>query len=268
MSTIKQSNSIHTSSIALGVFTVSLVMSQWVYAGEWRLGGELIGGRNPYVGEDNAVAAIPAIGYKDDWFYANLGNPGIGFYNGFSDLGGLGLTLAKNEHYNIDLVGKIRLMGLDPDDNDELEGLDKRKPGFDAGLNFSARNELGEINLLLLTDISDHSNGQEVVVGYAYPVKLGDWSLKPEVGVSWLSEKMADYYFGVDDHETASGRDAYEAEATLVPFAGIQAEYAVTDHVLLIGGGGIGRLGDGIGDSPIVENSNLAGGYAGVVYRF
>ena len=66
---------------------------------------------------------------------------------------------------------------------------------------------------------------------------------------------------------TAS-RPAYEAESTLTPFAGIQAEYAFSESTHLIGGAGISWLGEGIGDSPIVDERNVGGGYVGLVYRF
>ncbi|MCU7926993.1 MAG: MipA/OmpV family protein [Candidatus Thiodiazotropha sp. (ex Dulcina madagascariensis)] len=39
-------------------------------------------------------------------------------------------------------------------------------------------------------------------------------------------------------------------------------------QIHLIGGVGIGRLGDGISDSPIVDERGVGGGYAGLVYRF
>ena len=49
------------------------------------------------------------------------------FFNGSAHFGGLGYSLIKEENFNLDLVGRFRAMGIDPDDNDELEGLKKQK---------------------------------------------------------------------------------------------------------------------------------------------
>ncbi|MCG8038462.1 MAG: MipA/OmpV family protein [Candidatus Thiodiazotropha taylori] len=237
-------------------------------AGEWTAGINLGAGRNPIIGEDNYLAAIPVIAYRGERFHANLGNPGLSYFNGTTNFGGLGYSLIKQDDFKLDLVGRIRAMGIDPDDNDELEGLDQRKPGFDVGIDVLWGGDLGELNGQLLSDVSNRSKGQELVVSYAYPLKHGDWSFRPEVGVSWQSSRLSDYYFGVDDDETGGGLESYEAKSTVTPFLGIQAEYAWSKQIRLIGGAGIGRLGDGISDSPIVDGRNLAGGFVGAVYRF
>ncbi|ODB83697.1 hypothetical protein A3193_12545 [Candidatus Thiodiazotropha endoloripes] len=240
----------------------------FVAAGEWSVGLNLGGGRNPIIGEDNYLAAMPVIAYRGERFHANLGNPGLSFFNGTTNFGGLGYSLVKQDNFKLDLVGRIRAMGIDPDDNDELEGLDERKPGFDVGIDLLWGSDLGELNGQLLTDVSNRSKGQELIVSYAYPLKQGDWSFRPEFGVSWQSSKLSDYYFGVDDDETGGGLESYEAKSTMTPFLGIQAEYAWSKRIRLIGGAGIGRLGDGISDSPIVDGRNLAGAFIGAVYGF
>ncbi|MCU7918963.1 MAG: MipA/OmpV family protein [Candidatus Thiodiazotropha sp. (ex Epidulcina cf. delphinae)] len=242
--------------------------SQEALAGEWSVGASILGGRNPIVGEGAAAALLPVVGYKGERFYANLGNPGISFFNGITDFGGLGYSVFKGERYNIDLVGKIRAMGIDPDDNSKLDGLDERKPGFDAGVSARWDSGYGELSGQLLTDVSNRSKGQEAVLSYAYPMTHGNWTLRPELGVSWQSRDLVDYYFGVESDEATATRSVYEGESTVTPFAGIQVEYAYSQQIHLIGGVGIGRLGDGISDSPIVDERGVGGGYAGLVYRF
>jgi outer membrane protein len=159
-------------------------------------------------------------------------------------------------------------MGLDPDEEDEWRGLHERKPGFDAGVSLLWETGVGEIDLDLLTDVSNRSKGQEAVVSYAYPFSQGRWTLRPEVGVSWQSEDLADYYFGVDVDERRAGRPAYEADATVTPFAGVEIEYAISKQTHLLGGLGVGRFGDGISDSPIVDERSVGGGYLGLTYIF
>lgn len=252
----------------LAVAAITSLSAPQISAGEWRVGANVAGGRNPFLGEDNVAALIPVVAYKGERFYANLGNPGLSFFNGSTNFGGLGYSLVQTDDYNIDLVGRVRAMGLYPDDNDDLEGLDDRDPGFDLGVTARWQGAFGELNAQVLADVSNTSDGQEVILGYAYPFKHGQWSLRPELGISWQSSDLNDYYFGVDTDEATARRAAYDAGSTVTPYAGIEFEYAIDQRMDLIGGVGVGRLGDEVSDSPIIDERNLAGGYLGLSYRF
>jgi outer membrane protein len=255
----------------LSTLTLTVVFSltsQAVSAGEWRVGANVAGGRSPLLGEDTSSVLIPMVAYKGERFYANLGNPGLSFFSGTTNFGGLGYSVIKDDAYNIDLVGRIRAMGVYPDDNDELEGLDDRDPGFDLGVTARWQTAVGELNAQLLADVSNTSKGQEVVLSYAYPFSYGEWRIRPELGVSWQSRDLTDYYFGVDANETTARRAVYEADAAVTPFAGIEFEYAINQKFDLIGGVAVGRLGDEISDSPIIDERNLAGSYLGLNYNF
>ncbi|MET0090219.1 MAG: MipA/OmpV family protein [Candidatus Thiodiazotropha sp.] len=254
--------------MAVLLSAICLLGDTSVQAGEWWVGGNLGGGRNPLVGEDGYAVLVPVVAYCGERFYANLGNPGPEFFRGMGDFAGLGYHLLDDEQFTLDLVGKFGGLAVDPDDNDELDGLDERKPGFNMGLSARWDTGLGELNGQVLTDVSGRSKGQELVASYAYPLSFGAWQLRPELGVSWVSQDSVDYYVGVDEDEVRPGRAAYEGDAAAIPFASIQADYALTERTHLIGGIGVGRLGDGIADSPIIEERNLVGGYVGAVYRF
>jgi outer membrane protein len=255
---------------ALSMLAVSAVVAftpQQVTAGEWRIGANVGGGANPFLGEDNIAILIPLIAYKGERFYANLGNPGISFFNGSTNFGGLGYSVIKTDDYNIDLVGRFRAMGLYPEDNDELEGLDDRDPGFDVGISARWQSLFGELCAQLLSDVTT-SKGQEIILSYAYPLKYGKWRIRPELGISWQSSDLNDYYFGVDADETTARRAVYEVDSAITPFAGVEFEYAFDQKIDLIGGVGVARLGDEVRDSPIVDERNLAGGHLGLSYRF
>jgi outer membrane scaffolding protein for murein synthesis (MipA/OmpV family) len=80
--------------------------AQALSAGEWRVGANVVGGRNPFLGEDNGALVMPMVAYKGERFYANLGNPGPSFFNGSTNFGGLGYSVVKTDDFNIDLVGR------------------------------------------------------------------------------------------------------------------------------------------------------------------
>jgi MipA family protein len=238
-------------------------------AGEWSVGGIVGVERNPLVGDDDHYAFLmPMVAYKGERFHANLGHPGINFFNGMSDVGGVGYSAIKQDQFNIDLVGKIRAIGIDPDEDDALSGLDERKPGIDFGVSARWTTPVGELNAQLLKDVSNRSKGEEAILAYAYPISMGQWTLRPEFGISWQSSDLNDYYVGVDSHEVTATRAAYEAGSTVTPFAGVQMEYAINQQMHLLGGIGVSRLGDEVSNSPIIKERNLAGGYVGLAYRF
>jgi MipA family protein len=249
------------------VATIALA-SPAVSAGEWRVGANVAGGRNPFLGEDNSAVLIPMIAYKGERFYANLGNPGLSYFSGSTNFGGLGYSVLQDDDFSIDLVGRIRAMGLDPEDNDELEGLEDRDPGFDLGVTARWQSVVGELNAQLLADVSNTSKGEELILSYAYPLAYGRWHLRPEFGISWQSCDLGDYYFGVDADEATDRRAVYEVDSSVTPYAGIEFEYALDEKIDLLGGFGVGRLGNEISDSPIVDKANLAGGYLGLSYTF
>jgi outer membrane protein len=253
---------------ALALSAVFALSAGTAGAGEWIVGGNLLGGNNPYEDGDNVGGLLPVVAYRGERFHANLGNPGISFFRGTSDFGGLGYSVYIGDSFQIDLVGQLRMIGLDPDKEDAWRGLDERKAGFDAGVSLLWQTGVGEFDLQLLTDVSNRSDGQEVLLSYAYPITQGAWTLRPEVGVSWQSSDLNDYYFGVDADEARAGRAAYEADAGVTPFVGVELEYAVSTQTHLIGGFGYGRLGDEISDSPIVDARSVGGAYLGLTYTF
>ncbi len=249
--------------------TAMSMVSTQLTAGEWSVGGMLGGQRNPLVGDDDHYAFLmPMVAYKGERFHANLGYPGINFFSGLSDVGGVGYSVIKQDQFNIDLVGKIRAMGIDPDDDGALRGLDERKPGIDFGVSARWTTPVGELNAQLLKDVSNRSKGEEAILAYAYPFSMGKWTLRPEFGLSWQSSDLNDYYVGVDSHEVTATRTAYQAGSTVTPFAAVQMEYEINQQLHLLGGVGVSRLGDEISDSPIIKERNLAGGFVGLAYRF
>jgi outer membrane protein len=263
----KRSNSSNALPLLAAAALLSL-NAQPLTAGEWRVGANVVGGSNPFLGEDNGAIVVPMVAYKGERFYANLGNPGPSFFNGSTNFGGLGYSVVKADDFNIDLVGRIRAMGLYPEDNDKLKGVDDRKPGFDLGVTARWQSALGELNAQLLADVSDRSKGREVILSYALPLTLGQLLVRPEVGVSWQDSDLNDYYFGVDANEATVRRAVYTVESTVTPFAGIEFEYAFDQKINLIAGAGVSRFDDEVRDSPIVDERYFAGGYLGLSYTF
>ena len=60
--------------------------------------------------------------------------------------------------------------------------------------------------------------------------RIGRWSINPSVGLSWLSEDAADYYYGVRPSEAMPGLAPYEVDASINTFARIAVSYAIDEH--------------------------------------
>ena len=121
-----------------------------VEAGEWSLGLGGVAGRSPLKGVGDEAGVFPTVGYRGERFHFNLGNPGTSFFDGDSDFGGLGYSLFRGENYNLDIIGQARLMGFEADDSNDLRGMDRRKPAFDAGVGSSWDTGMGELGFKAL----------------------------------------------------------------------------------------------------------------------
>ncbi|MDR2947559.1 MAG: MipA/OmpV family protein [Candidatus Adiutrix sp.] len=81
--------------------------------------------------------------------------------------------------------------------------------------------------------------------------------------------RHADYYFGVSRDEAArSGLERHEATDSFLPFAGIQAQYAITDRLSAVVALRGELLTGSVKDSPMAGRSYTASGAAGLQFTF
>ncbi len=214
----------------------------------WGVGLGAILNDSPYAGEGTRVLPIPLLTYQGENFY----------FRGIT----AGWTFTRSESFELSAIAKFRFDGFSVDDlgKEELASngvyyqlLEDRDFGLDAGMNLKWSGSAGEIEVELLADITDTSGGQEASIQYGYPMQLGGGMLTPNAGVTWLSEDMANYYYGTLDEEVARGVINYKPGAVTIPHVGINYFRPFGNNWSLMTTVKYSMLPDEIQDSPFVE---------------
>lgn len=236
------------------VASVLALNSMNSYAGDWQVG---MGVENNHTGiaeAENDSQYAPLVNYQGEYF---------------SYIGGkLKYALADLERYQVDLIGQVRSKVFETKDSPVLEGMEKRDSGFDFGLNLNTENVWGNLQLELLSDISDTDHGREVKASYRLPKQFGRWILEPVIGYKWQNEDRIDYAYGVRVGESRIDRRAYSGKAALNPYTEISLAYRLGRHWMLVGGMEYVQLDDAIVDSPIVDKNYQFSTYSAMLYSF
>lgn len=214
----------------------------------WGLGIATILNDSPYVGEGTRVIPVPLITYQGENFY----------FRGIT----AGWTFVRSDSFELAAITKFRFDGFSVDDlgREELaqQGIDyrlleDRDIALDAGAAMKWSGHAGEIEIELLADITDTSGGQEVSLQYGYPLQFGGGMLTPTIGITWLSDDNANYYYGTLDEEVARGLINYKPGAVSIPHVGFNYFRPLGEHWSLMTTVKYSMLPDEIQDSPFIE---------------
>ena len=156
-------------------------------------------------------------------------------------------------------LGEIEEIPIDVPDRDYT---------VDGGFEFLYHWQHSELQVQVLTDISDKHNGQEIWLSWAAPRRYGRWQIAPSVGVNWKSSKAANYYYGVEDDEATLGMPAYDVGDAANVFGRLAISYAIDQHWKIVSVLQYEKLADDITDSPIVADDHVQTGFVGIYYEF
>lgn len=214
----------------------------------WGLGVGAILQNSPYAGEGMRVQPIPLISYEGDHF----------FFRGIT----AGWQFIDNETFSLAAIAQARFEGFEIKELGRREltrnGLDSRlledrDDSLDAGISASWNTSAGEFELELLSDVSGKSKGQEFSLQYGYPLELGSTSITPTIGVTYLSDKMANYYYGTLQSEVARGVVDYKPDAVTIPHVGLNVMRPFGNNWMFLAMLEYSVLPSEITDSPLVE---------------
>ena len=222
----------------------------------WGLGLGVAVADSVYAGEGTRVRPVPLLTYESDLL----------FWRG---IGG-GAHILRSGGLTLDATLSARLDGIERDDfgTGELAArgvnralLEDRDDGIDAGLALQWRGVHGQLEFAVKGDVSSASKGYEASVKYGYPFQLGATRVTPNVGVSHMSKKLANYYFGTLPGEVARGVVHYQPGAATVPRIGVDVVHPFAGRWAVIGNVSYRRLPGKLSDSPLVErdtNGNVS----------
>jgi MipA family protein len=214
----------------------------------WALGVGAVIGDSPYAGEGARVTPFPWVIYEGERFY----------FRGWE----AGWRLVSTDAFELSVIASPRLDGFDIKDLGRVELasngldyrlLDDRDDSIDAGVSASWEGSAGEVEVQLVSDVTDRSGGQAATIEYGYPIQWGKSRVTPIVGASWMSKDMANYYFGTLDEEVARGVTSYKPGAVTIPIVGINYTRPLGKKWMVMANVKYRLLPDKIQDSPFME---------------
>lgn len=214
----------------------------------WGLGIGAVASDSPYAGEGTRVMPVPLVSYQGEKF----------FFQGIR----AGWNFIRNDAFEFAAVAQLRFDGFDIKDLSRQQlaanGLDSRlledrDHSLDAGVTAKWSGFAGELELELLTDVTDRSGGQQFSLQYGYPLHFGPTMVTPNVGVTYLSDDTANYYYGTLDEEVARGVMDYKPDAVAIPHIGVNVMRFFGENWSAFAFLKYSVLPDEITDSPFLE---------------
>jgi outer membrane scaffolding protein for murein synthesis (MipA/OmpV family) len=239
---------------------------------KWIVGANIALWDNPYIneGDDNDDEV-------DDGEFDGAGGIRVE-YRGerfFVDNDGLGLTLLRSNGFSsgIVLTGNAGYLTDEEnfEDNDRLNGIEERDPTVDLGVYLIHNHKDGQFKLTVLQEVTNEHDGQTIDARYSYNFPVGKrWNVTPVFGLAWASDDTVNHFFGVSETESANANNiaAYEGDSALNVYGGVNARFDITEHWdINFGLMGL-AYGEGIKDSPLIEDDSTAFSHFGVSYNF
>lgn len=232
----------------------------------WSLGLGVAVRTGVYLGQDDKVMPFPVLSYESDRFFLR------GAYGG--------IHLFKNDAFSFSAILSGQFDGLDVEDMEESKlaefGLSRsqlvdRKLGADAGIEATWHGRLGVFAAQTLTDITGASDAMEAKLNYQYFWRLGrQWTIIPNIGLTWMSDDRANYYYGTLDQEVSRGVANYQPDSMVIPHISLGASYAFTEKWRVTATVSHKFLPSEATNSPLISNekNNITIAFIGITHRF
>ena len=112
----------------------------------------------------------------------------------------------------------------------------------------------------VLHDVTGQDDGTEVRAALGVPLLQAKGSLSANIGVTWKSSAIVNYYYGAPNiYQAGSALDPFFKLGYTLPLAGKWRFNAFAEYE---------RLGSAIADSPIVAEHYVVTAFVGAVYTF
>ncbi|MFQ5548907.1 MAG: MipA/OmpV family protein [Woeseia sp.] len=202
----------------------------------------------------------------------------------FFDNGDVGLTLVDNDFMTVSLIGRAnsdrvffgrtdtRFVTVDLAGQPLAEAVELTIPDRDyaveLGLELLTDGRWGEMQLTAFHDVSGKHEGYELHFDYGYPWRRQRWYVEPSFGLSYKSERLNNYYWGVSPAESTVALPPYRAGSGVNTHARLLLNYQINRRWAFALVGEFERLNDDASASPIVADRTVFGYFAGFGYRF
>lgn len=188
-----------------------------------------------------------------------------------------GYQLVVTPEWELDIISKTYVSSYIPQDiikNADkniptLQGLKERSAGEGIGLRYSRhhRNSVFSVDFATLAPLSD-ANGWIIDVFYSYVLPYRNWDIYLNTGYTHYSEKVMDYYYGVNPSEVSAVRPLHQSAGGNRLQLELFAQHPLSDKWSFSGGVSHSYYSKSIEESPLVDRQNLTQVMLGVVYVF
>lgn len=218
----------------------------------------VVGSRKLFRQEEQNVSPLPTFDIKYNDFYVQGLNIGYNAYQ--NDLLAVSLFLDPVAGYPV--KGKDMQNGFKNIEDRDLQAMLGLKADFgieDLGARGSFATQFGE-----------HGSQTQLSLFKVFSVDR-QFSIIPTAYIKYLSSDFSDYYFSVSENEANKNsgiKHPYKANGAFSAGFNLMGNYAFNEKVSLFLFLGVEKFSDDVADSPIVENSLVYMGGAGVKYFF
>lgn len=189
----------------------------------------------------------------------------------------IGYQLVVTPKWELDIISKSYLAGYNPkaiikDQHKSiptLENLSNRNPAEGLGLRYSRyhRNSVLALDFSALAPLSS-ANGWIADAFYSYVLPYRNWDINLSVGYTFYSEKVMDYFYGVNSDEVSVMRPLHQAKSGYRVQFELFAQHPLSENWTFNGGVTQSFYSSSTKDSPLVDRQQLSQVMLGVIYVF
>lgn len=189
----------------------------------------------------------------------------------------VGYQLHVDNDWAVDILAKTYISGYDPEllieKKDEniptLEGLKEREIGDAIALRYSRFNDdaIFSIDFANLTYWSK-ANGWLIDVYYNEVFFYKNWDIYIGGGVTYYSNQVMDYYYGVKAEDVTDARSFYDPNTGYKGTFEVYAQYPISKKWSFSAGVTQTYYSNTIGKSPLIDRQNITQFLLGVIYVF
>ncbi len=246
-------------------------ISRGQYTGEggfFEIGSHLLTGNSPVVGSPKRGDTVTKAALSVSGRYQR----GAGFIE-VEDQRQIsaGLNVWNNQTWWLDALVSQFHNAFDPENNSVLKNTALKERKADLPIGLRATGYIGD-TLVQITFLS--SDLKDEHDGYVLNSEIGrSWQVR-NMNYHWLmgavyeSDKVTQYYFGIDSDEADANFAQYQADASYRLFAELGLTFVLTKDWVLRSTARYTRLSEEIEDSPIIEDDYASVAALSVSYVF
>ncbi|MDT0602928.1 MULTISPECIES: MipA/OmpV family protein [Thalassotalea] len=189
----------------------------------------------------------------------------------------IGYQLIVEDDWELDVISKSYIGGFNPEevidiadkDIPILMGLKSRGTADGIGIRYTRFHDdsIFSFDIAALAPLSA-ADGWVMDAFYSHIVPYRNWDIYLNAGMTYYSDKVMNYYVGIDSEEVSPLREEFTAHHALRTQVEVFAQYPLSKSwTFNIGLSQNYYFGD-LSESPIVETENASQIMAGVLYVF